>query len=105
MYQQFSFSLFNVFVVQDDSRLVMNCISGQIYDSSPVDFTGDLGARFTLHPTVLKMPGSARLASLVAKGVTSSLDALFLTSFRSQRAEYWQTLHSSVVSSCNLRYL
>ncbi|KAM7482515.1 hypothetical protein LguiB_007098 [Lonicera macranthoides] len=80
----------------DDSRLVMNCISGQIYDSSPVDFTGDLGARFALHPTVLKMPGSARLASLVAKGVTSSLDALFLTSFRSQRAEYWQTLHSSV---------
>lgn len=84
--------------MKGDSQLVMNCISGQIYDSSPVDFTGDLGARFALPPTILKLPGSAKLASLVAKGVTSSLDALFLTRFGSERSEYWQTLYSSVVS-------
>lgn len=76
----------------------MSCISGQIYDSSPVDFTGDLGARFALHPAILRVPGSAKLASLVAKGVTSSLDALFLTRFGSERSDYWQTLYSSVVS-------
>lgn len=81
---------------QDDSRLVMTCISGHIYDSGPVDFTGDLGARFALHPAIRRMPGSSKLVSLVAKGVTSGLDALFLTRFGSQRSEYWQTLYSSV---------
>ncbi|CAK9181253.1 unnamed protein product [Ilex paraguariensis] len=80
----------------DDRRLVTNCISGQIYDSSPVDFTGDSGARFSLHPTILRMPGSAKLVSSVAKVVASGLDALFLTRFGSQHSEYWQALYSSV---------
>ncbi|KAA8545885.1 hypothetical protein F0562_020664 [Nyssa sinensis] len=80
----------------DDSELVRNCISGHIYDSSPVDFTSDLVARFMLHPTILRLPGSTKLVSLAAKGVTSCLDALFLTRFGSQRTEYWQTLYSSV---------
>ncbi|XP_027161836.1 uncharacterized protein LOC113762585 [Coffea eugenioides] len=80
----------------NDSRLVRSCISGQIYDSGPVDVTSDLGARFSVHPTVLKMPGSAKLVSLVAKGVTSGLDALFITKFGSQQTDYWQSLYSSV---------
>ncbi|KAJ9560967.1 hypothetical protein OSB04_006127 [Centaurea solstitialis] len=80
----------------DDSRLIMTCISGQMYDSGPVNVTGDLGARFALHNSVLNLPGSSKLVSLVAKGVTSGLDALFLTRFASQRSEYWQTLYSSV---------
>ncbi|KAI3695573.1 hypothetical protein L1987_78571 [Smallanthus sonchifolius] len=33
---------------------------------------------------------------MIAKGVTSGLDALFLTRFGSRRSEYWQTLYSSV---------
>ncbi|KAL0365419.1 UNVERIFIED_CONTAM: hypothetical protein Sangu_0639500 [Sesamum angustifolium] len=80
----------------EDTRLVASCISGQIYDSDPVQFTTDLGARFALHPSILKVPGSAKLVSLFAKGVTSSLDALFITRFGSQRADYWRTLYSSV---------
>ncbi|KAK6159362.1 hypothetical protein DH2020_006676 [Rehmannia glutinosa] len=80
----------------EDSRLVASCISGQIYDSDPIEFTTDLGARFALHRSILKMPGSSKLVSLFAKGVTSGLDALFITRFGSQRAEYWQTLYSSV---------
>ncbi|KAK3025600.1 hypothetical protein RJ639_042098 [Escallonia herrerae] len=80
----------------DDSRLIMKCISGQIYDSSPVDFTGDFGAQFALHPTVLKMPGLARLISFAARGVISGLDALFVTRFSSERSDYWKTLYSSV---------
>lgn len=80
----------------DDSRLVRNCISGYIYDSSPVDFTSDFGARFGLPPAILKMPGSTKLASWVAKGVASGLDALYLTRFEFQRTEYWRTLYSSV---------
>ncbi|XP_022897101.1 uncharacterized protein LOC111410799 isoform X1 [Olea europaea var. sylvestris] len=80
----------------EDNRLVMHCISGQIYDSDPVDFSSDLGARLALNHTILKMPGFAKLVSFFAKGVTSSLDALFLTRFGSQRVEYWQTLCSSV---------
>lgn len=85
--------------MKDDSQLVRCCISGHIYDSGPVDFTSDLGARFAVHPTILKMPGSAKLVSLVAKGVTSGLDALFITKFGSQRTDYWQSLYSSVVCS------
>ncbi|XP_024028956.1 uncharacterized protein LOC112093851 [Morus notabilis] len=77
-------------------RLVRNCISGNIFDSSPVDFTSDLGTRYALHPTILKVPGSSKLVSWVAKGIASGLDALYLTRFESQRTEYWQALHSSV---------
>lgn len=81
----------------DDNLLVTSCISGQIYDSGPVDFTGELGARFALHPNIVKMlPGSAKVATFLAKSVTTSLDALFLTSFRSKQAEFWHTLYSSV---------
>ncbi|XP_041992199.1 uncharacterized protein LOC121743080 isoform X1 [Salvia splendens] len=80
----------------EDRMLVASCISGQIYDSDPIDFTTDLGARFALHRSILKIPGAAKLASFLAKGVTSSLDALFLTRFGSQQAEYLQTLYSSV---------
>ncbi|KAG5548125.1 hypothetical protein RHGRI_013729 [Rhododendron griersonianum] len=80
----------------DDTRLIRNCISGHIYDSSPVDFTSDIGARFSLHPTILKMPGAAKIISSIAKGVASGLDALFITKFGSDRTEYWQTLYSSV---------
>ncbi|XP_073037594.1 uncharacterized protein [Primulina eburnea] len=79
----------------DDSRLIPSCMSGQIYDSDPVDFVHDLGARFDLHRSMLRMPGSSKLLFLFAKGVTSSLDALFLIRFGSQNAEYWQTLYSS----------
>ncbi|XP_071698374.1 uncharacterized protein [Rutidosis leptorrhynchoides] len=80
----------------DDNRLIMTCISGQMYDSGPVNVTGDLGARFALHSSICNVPGSSKLVSMVAKGVTSGLDALFLTKFGSQRSEYWQTLYSSV---------
>ncbi|KAK6130937.1 hypothetical protein DH2020_035316 [Rehmannia glutinosa] len=83
-------------VLQDDYQLVRNCVSGHIYDSTPVDFVSDLGTRFVLHPTVLKMSRPPPLASWIAKGISSSLDALFLSRFESQRAEYWQTLYSTV---------
>lgn len=79
----------------DDNQLLKSCLSGHIYDSCPVDFTSDFGARFALHPSILKMPGSF-IVSWIAKGVTSGLDALFLTKFESQHTEYWQTLLSSV---------
>ncbi|KAI3460244.1 hypothetical protein Pfo_016907 [Paulownia fortunei] len=80
----------------DDYRLVRDCVSGHIFDSTPVDFVSDLGTRFVLHPTVLKMSHPPPLASWIAKGISSSLDALFLSRFESQRAEYWQTLYSTV---------
>jgi hypothetical protein len=85
--------------VKDESRLVKNCISGHIYDSCPIDFTSDLGARFALHPAIQRMPGPSKFVSWVAKGLASGLDGLYLTRFESQRAEYWQTLYSSIVSS------
>ncbi|KAH9692544.1 hypothetical protein KPL70_016427 [Citrus sinensis] len=83
-------------VLQDDRQLVRDCFSGQIYDSSPVDFTSDLGARFAVHPSVLNMSHPPRLVSRIANGIASGLDAFFLNRFESHRAEYWQTLYSSV---------
>ncbi|CAL1389459.1 unnamed protein product [Linum trigynum] len=79
----------------DESRLIGNCFSGHIYDSSPVDFTSDLAARFAL-PAIQKMPGPSKLMSWFAKGVTSGLDGLYLTRFEYQRTQYWQNLYSSV---------
>ncbi|TYJ00992.1 hypothetical protein E1A91_A13G123700v1 [Gossypium mustelinum] len=40
-----------------------------------------------------------RIASWIANGIASRLDALFLSRFESHRAEYWQTLYASVVYS------
>ena len=83
--------------VQDDCRLVRNCISGFIYDSCPVDFTSDLGARLAVHPTTLKMSSPPKPFVWAANGIASSLDYVFLNRFESQRAEYWQTLYSTIV--------
>ncbi|CAN1278518.1 hypothetical protein LINPERPRIM_LOCUS16651 [Linum perenne] len=85
------------FSVQDESRLVGNCFSGHIYDSSPVDFTSDWAVRSAL-PSIQKMPGPSKLMSWFTRGVTSGLDGLYLTRFEHQRTQYWQTLYSSVVS-------
>ncbi|PIN25257.1 hypothetical protein CDL12_01993 [Handroanthus impetiginosus] len=80
----------------DDYRLVRDCVSGHIFDSTPVDFVSDLGTHFVLHPTVIKMSRPPPLASWIANGISSSLDALFLSRFETQRAEYWQTLYATV---------
>lgn len=80
----------------DDHRLLGDCVSGYIFDSTPVDFTSDLGTRFILHPTVLKMSRPPTIVSWIANCISSSLDAMFLSRFESDRAEYWQTLYSTV---------
>ncbi|KAB2047634.1 hypothetical protein ES319_A13G061200v1 [Gossypium barbadense] len=80
----------------DDLQLVKECFSGHIFYSSPVDFTSDLGARFVVHPTVLRMSHPPRIASWIANGIASGLDALFLSRFESHHAEYWQTLYASI---------
>ncbi|RZC54865.1 hypothetical protein C5167_013719 [Papaver somniferum] len=87
--------------LQDDYQLVRNCISGQIYDSCPVDFTSDVGTKFVLHPTVLKMSHPPRIMSWIANGIASGLDTLFVNRFEAERADYWQTLYASVVIICN----
>ncbi|XP_008805256.1 uncharacterized protein LOC103718291 [Phoenix dactylifera] len=79
----------------DEYQLVRDCVCGQIYDSSPVDFTSDLGTRFVLHPSVLKRSHPPRVVSWMAKALASGLDTLFINRFEAQRAEYWQTLYSS----------
>ncbi|OAY66039.1 hypothetical protein ACMD2_09873 [Ananas comosus] len=80
---------------KDEYRSVGDCLCGQIYDSTPVDFTSDLGTRFVLHPSVLKMSSPPRVVSWMAKAFASGLDALFINRFEAQRADYWQTLYSS----------
>lgn len=77
-------------------QVVRDCVAGHIFDSSPVDFTSDLGTRFVIHPSVLKVSNPPRFVSWLANGIASGLDGLFLSRFESQRAEYWQTLYSSI---------
>ncbi|KAJ1276372.1 hypothetical protein BS78_05G210000 [Paspalum vaginatum] len=80
----------------DEYQLVRDCLCGQMYDSSPVDFVSDLGTRFVLHPSVLKMSEPPRLLSWMTKGIASGLDTLFIKKFEEQRKDYWETLYSSV---------
>lgn len=80
----------------DEYRLVRDCISGQIFDSTPVDFTSDLGTRFVLHPTVLKRSRPPLIASWIAHGLAYSADTFFLRRMEELRAEYWQTLYSTI---------
>ena len=82
---------------QDYFRCIKDCVVGRIYDSGPVDFVSDMGMKFVLHPFVLKVRQPPRLATWIANRIASGLDTLFLSRFESQRAEYWQTLYSSVV--------
>lgn len=62
-----------------------------------MDFVSDLGTRFLLDPSVLKMSEPPRVLSWMAKGVASGLDALFINKFEEQRKDYWETLYSSAV--------
>lgn len=83
--------------MKDNYQLVKDCLCGQIYDSSPVDFTGDLGTRFILHPTVLKRSHPPRVVSWMAKALASGLSTFFIDRFEGQHADYLQTLYSSAV--------
>ncbi|KAL1546983.1 hypothetical protein AAHA92_23509 [Salvia divinorum] len=80
----------------DECRLVRDSISGYIFDSCPVDFVSDTGNRFVLHQTGLTISRPPLIASWITSGISSTLDSLFLSRFESQRAEYWQTLYSTV---------
>ncbi|CAH1442745.1 unnamed protein product [Lactuca virosa] len=80
----------------DEYQLVRDCLSGHIFDSCPVDFTSDLGTRFVLHPSILKLSHPPIIATWIANGISSTLDAFFLNKWESQRAEYWQTLYSTI---------
>lgn len=81
---------------RDEYQLVSDCISGQIFDSTPVDFTSDLGTKFVLHPTVLKRSRPPFIASWIAHSLKYTADKFFLYKMESLRAEYWQTLYSTI---------
>ncbi|KAL1290525.1 hypothetical protein AAHE18_20G136700 [Arachis hypogaea] len=59
--------------------LLKRCVSGHIYDSGPLDVTSDFGFRFSIHPSIAKVPGPSKLATWVAKSLVSGLDALYIT--------------------------
>ncbi|KAH9325093.1 hypothetical protein KI387_005271, partial [Taxus chinensis] len=77
-------------------ELVRKCVAGQMHDSSPIDFISELGTNFVVHPTVLKLNHPPRMLRWGAQATSWALDTLFLGRFEAQRAEYWQTLYSSV---------
>jgi acetyl esterase/lipase len=77
---------------------VRNCICGQIYDSSPVDFVSDVGTQFLPKPVIGNSSQPLILRSWMAKALASGMDTLFPSRIEAQRAEYWHTLYSSAVS-------
>jgi hypothetical protein len=77
---------------------VRNCICGQIYDSSPVDFVSDVGAQFVQKPADGNSSQPTILHSWMAKALASVMDTLFPSRIEAQRAEYWHTLYSAAVS-------
>lgn len=79
----------------DDYRLVRNCISGQIFDSGPVDFVSDVGTQFLQNPLIGTSSQSSMICSWMAKALASGMDTLFPSRIEAQRAEYWHTLYSS----------
>ncbi|KAJ3675259.1 hypothetical protein LUZ60_004301 [Juncus effusus] len=79
----------------EEYQLVKDCLCGQIFDSSPVDFKSDTGTKFVLHPTVLKMSEPPRVLKWAARVFASSLDSLFMKNFEEQRNDFWQTLYNS----------
>lgn len=83
--------------MKDEYKEVKDSICGQIYDSCPVDFTSDFGTRFVLHPSILKIAHPPRVVSWMAKSFAFGLDTIFKKNFEVQRADYWETLYSSVV--------
>ncbi|KAK4744801.1 hypothetical protein SAY87_011113 [Trapa incisa] len=88
--------MYKLIQINHSNLLVCPAYCGYIFNSCPVDFTSDLGSRFALHPSVMNISKPPRLASWIVNGIASGLDALFLSRFESQRAEYWQTLYSSI---------
>ncbi|KAL6536969.1 hypothetical protein OROMI_025503 [Orobanche minor] len=82
----------------DECRLVRDSVSVYIFDSCPVDFVSDIRNRFVLHQTGLKISRPPLVMSWITSGISSTLDTFFLSRFESQRADYWQTLYSTISS-------
>ncbi|THU52625.1 hypothetical protein C4D60_Mb10t05920 [Musa balbisiana] len=83
----------------DEYRLIRECICGQIYDSAPVDFTGKMATRFLHHHTAQRLFSPTKITSWMRKVLTSGLDVVLPSRSEAQRAEYWQSLYSSVAIS------
>ncbi|URE42335.1 cyclin-dependent kinase inhibitor [Musa troglodytarum] len=83
----------------DKYRLIRECICGQIYDSATVDFTGKMATRFLHHHTAQRLFSPTKITSWMRKVLTSALDVVLPSRSEAQRAEYWQSLCSSVAIS------
>jgi hypothetical protein len=84
--------------LQGRYEVVVRCLVGVIFDSSPVDYLGEHGARFVSHQMLTLEPGKpftliSRVASAVGKGV----DFIFSKQMEVRREELWHALYSSVV--------
>ncbi|CAK9200633.1 unnamed protein product [Sphagnum troendelagicum] len=74
---------------------VRACVAGQIHDSSPVDFVSDVGAKVVRSQFVRKSQKPSIIISWGTKAGAKILDALFLSQFELQRADYWLTMLQS----------
>ncbi|GMH37759.1 hypothetical protein BSKO_05632 [Bryopsis sp. KO-2023] len=76
-------------------HVLRGCLCGEIYDSSPTDFTSEQGVR------ALAVASRGKLYHPVVEGILNvsacSLDFFFVDVFEADRKTYWSTLGSSPV--------
>lgn len=77
---------------------VKKSLAGLMFDSSPVDFVSDLGAKFVSHQVLAFQPGKPlALISWAAYAVGKALDVIFAGHLQPQRIDLWHTLYYSVM--------
>ena len=77
---------------------MMRCLVGVIFDSSPVNVLGELGARFVSHQVLTLEPGKPfAFISWAASAVGKGVDCIFSSQLEPQREELWRALYSIVV--------
>ena len=73
-------------------------LAGLIFDSSPMDFVSDIGAKFVSYQVLASERGKPIRALLYGTyAIGKGLDAVFGKTFEQQRIELWHALYSFVV--------
>ncbi|KAL2613597.1 hypothetical protein R1flu_025289 [Riccia fluitans] len=83
-------------------KLVKDCFTGQIHDSSPADFVSEIGARVVRSPAVVGGQKRLQLLTTTARAIGKTLDFFFQKRFQAQDLAMWTALHKSGVRSFTL---
>eukprot|EP00898_Chlorokybus_atmophyticus_P001773 jgi/Chlat1/2597/Chrsp178S02452 len=80
----------------EEARLVRACAAIEVYDSAPIDFRSNLGVKFLTHDVDARTLKGRALAS-AARTAAWMMDAVALSTWEQQRADFWDALENSPV--------